>query len=142
MPFSFVPDTNVVLAAAKSSKSGSPNREILEAWRDGKCQLLFSRDTGMEYVEKLLHMGWSPEAVVSWLARLELLGESVEILWFHLRLYPSDPDDIAFLLCALNGNASHLVTYDLHLLTLASHYAPELKICPPLEFLKDFRGTE
>jgi hypothetical protein len=30
--------------------------------------------------------------------------------------YPADADDIAFLLCAWNGLASHLVSYDIHAL--------------------------
>lgn len=60
MLLSFVPDTNVILAAARSHHHGeSPNREILEAWKDGKILLLFSRDTAMEHAEKLLDLGWA-----------------------------------------------------------------------------------
>lgn len=77
--------------------------------------------------------------MIAWLARLELLGNPVEILWFHLRVYPPDVDDIAFLLCALNGGAGYLVTYDAHLLDLVCVYSRELRICQPLDFLKAFR---
>lgn len=42
----------------------------------------------MEYAAKLLDLGWSELAVIAWLARLQLLGNPVEILWFHLWVYP------------------------------------------------------
>ena len=44
-----------------------------------------------------------------------------------------------FLLCATNGQASHLVSYDTHLGALRCFYEKELKICEPLEFLADCR---
>ena len=69
------------------------------------------------------------------LARVIQLGEVVRIEFFHLRHYPADADDIAFLLCALNGNATHLVSYDPHLLSLRPDYAGEVTICEPVEFL-------
>jgi predicted nucleic acid-binding protein len=46
------------------------------------------------------------------------LGEHTSIQYFHLANYPSDPDDIAFVLCAENGYATHLLSYDKHLLDL------------------------
>lgn len=67
------------------------------------------------------------------------LGEAVPIVFFHFRHYPVDADDVMFLLCALNGNASHLVSYDTHLLALRVYYGTELCICEPLEFLRDCR---
>ena len=64
-------------------------------------------------------------------------GERVEIESFHLRRYPSDTDDTAFVLCALNGEATHLVTYD-------SGFAEVVRDCPfticePLAFLHELR---
>jgi predicted nucleic acid-binding protein len=44
-----------------------------------------------------------------------------------------------FLLCAINGRASHLVSYDNHLRSLRSFYERELQICEPLEFLEECR---
>jgi predicted nucleic acid-binding protein len=46
-----------------------------------------------------------------------------------------------FLLTALNGEATHLVTYDEHLETVGVFY-PEYKTCNPLEFLKDLRPQQ
>jgi uncharacterized protein len=51
--------------------------------------------------------------------------------------YPSDPDDIAFLLCAINGNATHIVSYDSHIAEIEHFYA--FKVCDPLTFLFELR---
>jgi len=56
----------------------------------------------------------------------------VTVAFFHFRHYPVDPDDVMFLLCAINGRATHLVSYDNHLRSLSSFYESELKICEPL----------
>ena len=48
-----VHDTNVVLAARRSSHPTSPNREILERWLRGEYALLYSEDILAEYAEKL-----------------------------------------------------------------------------------------
>lgn len=44
-----------------------------------------------------------------------------------------------FLLCAINGRSTHLVSYDDHLLSLSPYYAEEMTICEPLAFLNDCR---
>ena len=59
-------------------------------------------------------------------------------VFFHLRHYPEDAEDVFLLLCALNGEATHLVSYDPHLLGLRPFYG-ELQICPALEFLQVLR---
>ena len=68
------------------------------------------------------------------------LGDAVEIRFFHLRCYPRDADDIAFLLCAWNGVASHLVSYDEDLLELSEDYRSHFCICRPLAFLSALRA--
>jgi predicted nucleic acid-binding protein len=52
----------------------------------------------------------------------------------------SPPSAVAFLLCTLNGDATHLVTYDPHLHDLRPHYP--LIICEPLDFLAGLRSTQ
>ncbi len=74
------------------------------------------------------------------MALLQVGGAAVEIEFFHLRHYPSDPDDTAFLLAALNGGASHLTTYDQHLEDVGVFY-PEFVTCAPIEFLGYLRGS-
>ena len=92
----------------------------------------------LEYAEKLIETGAPRALVTRFIARIFHLGEAVRIEFFHLRHYPVDADDIAFLLCALNGDATHLVTYDPHLLDLQPHYP--LAICEPLRFLAELRA--
>ena len=134
-------DSNVLIAAHRSTHSQSPNRELIERWQANEFTLLFSRDTLHEYAEKLLALGMEPTEVVHFIALVSVLGEAVEIEFFHLPHYPTDPDDIAFLLCAWNGPASHLVSYDHHLLDLSSAYESHFRICLPVELLTALRAA-
>ena len=131
-------DTNVVLSSQKSTRPGSPNAEIIGRWEGGEFAWLFTDDLLEEYVEKLTEHGIAAKIIQKLLARLILAGVQVEIEFFHLRHYPADPDDTVFLLAALNGNASHLVTYDSDLEDVAVFY-PEFVTCKPLQFLADLR---
>jgi predicted nucleic acid-binding protein len=93
-----------------------------------------------EYAEKLLEHGHPEIEVTFFLKQLMRLGESVPIGFYHVRHYPADPDDTIFLLAALNGMATHLVTYDEHLEELAVFY-PEYITCRPLVFLFELRAA-
>ncbi len=129
-------DTNVILSSFSPSPH-SPSKEILKRWRNEEFTVQFSEDILEEYIEKLLEFSISEEKITHLLAALFMLGEPVFIQMYHLEKYPEDPDDIAFLLCALNGKATHLLTYDKHLLTLQGIY--DLDICEPVVFLKNLR---
>ncbi len=63
-----------------------------------------------------------------------LRAEQVQVSWFHFRHYPVDPDDVAFVLAAINGKATHLVTRDKHLTDVA-HFYHEFSTCGAKEFL-------
>ena len=78
------------------------------------------------------------EAFIHSLARH---GELVAVVFFHFRHYPVDADDVMFLLCAINGSATHLISYDEHLLSLRPFYAAEVTICEPLPFLTECRAA-
>ena len=134
-------DTNVLVAAQRSTDAHSPNRELIVRWKANQFTFLFSRDTLLEYVEKLLALSANREDAVEFVALISALGESVEIEFFHLPHYPADADDIAFLLCAWNGFASHLASYDRDLLDLSSAYERHFKICSPPEFLAALRSV-
>jgi predicted nucleic acid-binding protein len=60
---------------------------------------------------------------------------------FHFRHYPIDENDIAFLLCAMNGHATHLISYDSHLLDLDIHY-PEIIFSSAIPFLNTLRQIQ
>ncbi len=131
-------DTNVMLASQKTASAQSPNAEIVRRWKAREFTLLITDDLLQEYAEKLIEKGIEPAMRRMLLRDLILLGEQVAIAFFHLRHYPVDPDDTPFLLAALNGNATHLVTYDQHLEDVGIFY-PEFITCRPLIFLQDLR---
>ena len=110
-----MPDTNVVIASEKSRNPTSPNQEFFERWHRDEFEVLYSDDTLLEYIETLRGRG-IPEPTIRKLVRAFIhLAVEVHIVLYHLPRYPSDPDDIAFRLCAQNGQATHIVTYDEHL---------------------------
>jgi predicted nucleic acid-binding protein len=131
-----VPDTNVVVAAQSASVT-SPNREYFERWKNEEFELLFSDDTLQEYIEKLVERNVPKEIIIQLVVAILELGTSTVIQFFHLAKYPVDPDDIAFILCAENGDATHLISYDPHLLDLNGFY--QFKICKTLDFLFELR---
>ena len=131
-------DTNILLSAYKSSSATSPNREIFDRLEKHEFEFLFSEDILLEYRRKLIEKDFSPDQVRTVLKELIRIGSQVFILRFHLPAYPSDPEDIMFVLCADNGNATHIVTYDDHLLVLEGRYT--FRICEPLPFLGELRA--
>jgi predicted nucleic acid-binding protein len=110
MPGAFraVLDTNVLLAAHLSSGPASPTAEIFDRWHRREFLVLYSLDTLAEYAEKLLEHGIPASEVRAYILLLALQGEVVPVVFFHFRHYPVDPDDVMFLLCAINGRATHL----------------------------------
>ena len=132
-------DSNVLVAAHRSADPDSPNRELIERWQANEFTLLFSRDTLHEYAEKLCALAVDRADAVAFIALISVLGEAVEIEFFHLPHYPADADDTAFLLCAWNGLASHLVSYDRDLLDLSAAYESHFRICPPVDLLVALR---
>lgn len=132
-----VPDTNVLLAAKLSKGASSPNSEYLDRWEKREFTLLYSPDTYLEYVEKFIEKGLPEGVIKSFLRALMELGVEVFVEHYHLPAYPVDIDDVAFVLCAVNGNASHLVTYDRHLFEVSRYYS--FKVCETIEFLRDLR---
>ena len=135
--FRVVPDTNILIAAEKSRNEGSPNKEFFARWQNYEFDLLYSDDILLEYIEKLRFLGVPEITIKKFIRALLALGIFVEIAFFHLPRYPVDADDIAFLLCADNGDATHLITYDPHLKVLNSLYG--FQICETLDFLTTLR---
>ena len=138
-PLRAVLDTNVVLAAHLSPHATSPTVEILDRWQQRQFRFLHSLDTLAEYAEKLLAHGILAPEVEAFIRLIARHGEIVPIVFFHFRHYPVDSEDVMFLLCAINGRATHLISYDPHLLSLRPYYAGEVTICEPVEFLSECR---
>lgn len=132
-----VPDTNVIISSELSKDQRSPNRDFIERWLNHEFIVLFSDDTKIEYAIKLREKNIPKEKIISLLANLGRLGDNVVVTHYHLKYYPEDEDDICFVLCAENGNATHIVTYDKHLLVLNGKY--RFKILQIVPFLKELR---
>ena len=131
-----VPDTNVIIAAENGSPT-SPNKEFFTRWQNEEFALLFSTDTLREYIKKLTERHVPRERIKQLIVPIKIMGEHISIQFFHFAHYPSDPDDIAFVLCAENGYATHLISYDNHLLVLQGFYS--FKICKTVDFLSELR---
>ncbi len=135
--FRVVPDTNIILSSELSANRKSPNREFIERWLNGEFALLFSYDTKVEYAVKLNEKGIPRKSIVEFLANLAMLGDIVSIDNYHLEYYPADEDDICFVLCAENGDASHIISYDKHILELKGKF--KFKVLKVLPFLQELR---
>jgi predicted nucleic acid-binding protein len=136
-PFRVVPDTNVFIAAEKSSHVTSPNKEFVKRWKDNEFEVLYSEDMFLEYVSEMRKMRITEASIRKLIATLFELGRQVRIRFYHLPLYPIDADDIAFLLCAENGEATHIISYDSHLKAIEPLYP--FKVCNTPEFLDELR---
>lgn len=135
-------DTNVILAALLSRNPRSPTLEILRRWRRGEFDLLYCSDLLVEYQEKLAEKGIR-EARTEWFLQ-SLFDKGVLVRLAPgdvLPRVPDDPDDDVVLACALVGGATHLVTYDPHLLSLDDEYEA-LHILDGLHFLYALRGDQ
>ncbi|MBF0202033.1 MAG: PIN domain-containing protein [Desulfamplus sp.] len=134
-----VPDTNIIIAA-QSKNPKSPNREYYECWLNHEFELLYSEDTMFEYALKLNALGMPETDIREFILEISKLGIQIQIEFFHLRVYPEDFDDVAFVLCAENGNATHLISYDKHILDLKYRHKFDFKICKIIEFLQELRN--
>ena len=135
-----VPDTNIIISAEISKRGESPNKDFIKRWLNHEFLILFSDDTKIEYAIKLKEKDIPKDKIVEFLANLIMLGNNVVVTTYHLRYYPEDEDDIGFVLCAENGNATHLD--DNHLLVLNGRYGFEiLQIVPFLRSLRKILET-
>jgi uncharacterized protein len=130
-------NTNVIVGAFISKSNDSPNQEVIKRLQNAEFISLYSEDIIMEYVELLRRKNIDDPLIRKFLKSLIELSESVFIQSFHVPWYPEDPDDICFLLCAVNGQATHLVSHDKHLLNLDGRY--EFSICKTVPFLEELR---
>jgi len=133
-------DTNIVIAALKSKNQHSPNAELLHRWVAGEFILVYCDDLEAEYREKCVARNTQLGIRMSFLKNISLYGERVELTPEQIQpIIQADPDDDIVLACALVGHATHLVTYDPHLLNLGQSYAG-VTLLDGLHFLYVVRG--
>ena len=86
----------------------------------GKNQfvILWTEDILNEYINKLKYFNIPEESIVKIISQFITFGEEAKIKFFHYEFYPKDAKDICFVLCALNGDSTHIIMYDSYLLDL------------------------
>ncbi len=127
-------DTNVFLSAVFF---GGPPGPILQAWRDGRMEIVLSPEILAEYQEAgeelaKRHPDVELQPILQILAmRAEIvlpapLGESVCV----------DPDDDKFLECAVASAAPFVVSGDKHLLNVREYRG--VRVVRPREFVDKY----
>lgn len=136
--FRAVFDTNIIIAALKSRSANSPSRELLQRWEAGEFDLLYSRDLQTEYEETAAARDIDPSRARGFFSALTVRGVLIEVRQIT-PVVVADPDDDVVLACAVAGQATHLVTYDPHLLNLGNFYLG-IRLLDGLHFLYALRG--
>lgn len=135
-------DTNCIIAALKSPNPNSPNAELVRRWSDGEFDLLYADQIRAEYVEKFVARFVATQASRTFITLLEQRGIFIQVLDSEIiPIIGDDPDDDVLLVCAMKGQATHLVTYDPHFGPLGGAYQG-VAIIRPLQFLYLVRGDE
>jgi putative PIN family toxin of toxin-antitoxin system len=127
-------DTNVFVSGVFF---GGPPHKILEAWRDGKVQLLVSPAILEEYQRVMRELAVQfPEIKVEALMEFMIVHSEIILPPSLPPVIQLDPSDDIFLECAVAGEASCIVTGDKHLLKLLKFR--EIPILKPREFVEDY----
>lgn len=127
-------DTNVFISGVFFS---GPPHQILQAWRDGKIQLLVSPEILEEYrrVGETLAEHFPG---VDLQPILDLLTTNAELVLSPPLPEPlcSDPDDDKSFACALAGNAKLIISGDRHLLKVSGYRG--IRVFRPRKLLDDY----
>jgi len=129
-------DTNVFVSGVFFR---GPPHEILEAWRDGKIQLLLSPAILDEYQRVMRELAVQfPEIKVEALIDFVIVHSEIILPSLLPPVIQVDPSDDKFLECAVAGEATCIVTGDKHLLKLMNFRG--VSILKPREFMEDYLG--
>jgi uncharacterized protein len=131
MQYIVVFDTNILLSALLSL-NGNPFRCLALA-KIGQIESVTCQEILDEFAEKLLlKFKFSEEMTKAAVEQVRGFSRIVEIS-ATLKAVPADSDDDMVVECAVNGNATHIVTGDKHLLTLTAYRS--IKIVKATEFI-------
>jgi putative PIN family toxin of toxin-antitoxin system len=120
-------DTNVLLAGMVSARS--PSAPVIRACENRKLLILLSRPVLSEYQHVLSDeevIGRFPavttDLVAGMLRKLRYVGDCIHepIVEFE---YPRDPRDAMFIELAIAGRATHIISFDNDLLSLATDHS-------------------
>jgi putative PIN family toxin of toxin-antitoxin system len=127
-------DTNVFVSGVFFT---GPPYQILQAWRDGRLQIVLSRDILVEYqrvgerlAEQFPHVHLAPLIEL-----VAVKGKRVRALRLPAPVC-DDPDDDKFLACALAGRCKVIVSGDKHLLKVSGYRG--IKVMRPKNFVEEW----
>jgi putative PIN family toxin of toxin-antitoxin system len=131
-------DTNVFIRAAL--RPGSPSARVVDAYLDGKYQLVLSPPLLEELLAVLLlpdildMHGWSDDKIIQFVVNLPAAAVLYPGQAEVAASLPRDASDVKFLSLALEARADYLVTKDArHLLRLKKYR--QTRIVTPTQFL-------
>jgi len=126
-----VVDTNVVVSGVFFG--GMPSR-VLEAWRDGKFDLVVSPEISDEYrrVGEKLAARFAGVSLAPFLALLVMTAEIFEPPELPEQV-SRDRDDDKFIACAVAGGCQFIISGDRDLLEISGYQG--VKVVAPREFL-------
>ncbi len=129
-------DTNVFISGVFFS---GPPYKILEAWRDGKVQLVVSREILQEYQRVLGTLGQEfPGVDASGILELLTVKSELTAAPALPEAVCVDPDDDKFLACALASKVKHIISGDKHLLKVSGYRGVE--VVKPRKFIDNYIG--
>lgn len=125
-------DTNVFISGVFFS---GPPYQILNAWRDGKVNIVLSEEIFNEYQRVARELSEQFKGVdISTV--LDLL--TVNAIWVKAPQLPfnvlTDPDDDKFLSCALANRTKVIVSGDKHLLAVSGYRG--IEVVKPMTFIE------
>lgn len=124
MPYTAVFDTNILISALLSTKS-NPFRSLALA-KIGKIESITCQEILDEFAEKLIvKFKFSQEMTQAAVEEVASFSRIIKIST-TLKVVEADPDDDMVIECAVVGNATHIVTGDKHLLSIARHGSIEI----------------
>lgn len=127
-------DTNVFVSGVFFS---GPPYQILQAWRDGRLQIVLSKDILAEYrrvgerlAEQFPHVNLAP--------LIELVAVKGKMVRASQLPAPvcNDPDDDKFLACALAGRCNVIVSGDKRLLKVSGYRG--IRVMRPKDFVEEW----
>jgi len=133
-----VVDTNVFVSSFLSP-TGSP-RQVIDLWKKGLVTLCLCAETLKEHLLVLARLGLQEEPEMDELLALIRRGINIKFVAIEgtLRVVADDPDDDAFVECAVTAGAEYIVSGDRHLKKLGCF--GEVKVIAPAEFLRLFQN--
>ena len=127
-------DTNVLISGIFFS---GPPFQILEAWRDGRFQLVISDEILAEYrrVSEILAAQFPAVDLAPILGLVAREADIIQAPKLSERVC-HDPDDDKFLACALAGNTGVIVSGDQHLIQVSGYRG--IEVFRPRDFIDHF----